>query len=326
MFGKFVLRRSVAARQRRWPMMVLFCCLPLASPSVLWAAASGGDTQDPLITTLKAKAEAAIAANRLTTPVVDNAVAYIEQMLTIEPQNQYAMDLLNRVSARYARLVDSELRRGERAAHKSLERATTFRDRAKRLISRYHLPDTALTRMDRAIASAPPDQDLTERERMQANTAVATGQILNELVKGHVTLAATFLDRHDLQEAKWHTAQAETLAVRYKLADPDLQELKQRLATQETGLKEHAEARRPLDEGTRRRLTELAAFYVVSGEVARGQGDLPKAVRHKHAAEEIIEQYGLPNARVQRLSAQLTSTIKKKAGFRPVRYRVFGNF
>lgn len=323
MFGKFVRLKGVLATQRHQLRTVLLCCLPVVYPSVSWAAGPAGGTEDPQVARLLAQAEEAMAINRLTTPAEDNAVAYIEQVLARTPENQRAVDLLNQVIVRYGRLVETVLERGERARLRSLERAVTFRDRASGVITRYSIPNTALEDMDARIAAM--GQGRSGQATEHATTPEAMNQMLSELVYRHVTLAKIAFDRNDLQEAKWHATQADTLAVRYNLTDPRLKGLKQQLALKETDLerKGYKKARKPVDEDTRRRLTELAAFYVGSSEISRKQGNASRALQHKQAAEETIEQYGLSDEHVQRVTAQLALT---KARPRHAVYRIYGTF
>ncbi len=324
MFGKFIQLKGGAAKQRRRIRTLLFCCLPVAYPSMLWAAEPSGGTENPRVAGLLAKAEKAIAVNRLTAPVEDSAVAYIERVLALAPENQRAVDLLNQVIVRYATLVDTALERGERARLRSLERAVNFRDRASRVITRYKIPSAALEDMDARIAAI--GQGRSGQETAHATTADATNQMLSELVDRHVTLARAFFDRGDLQEAKWHASQAETLALRYNLVDPRLEGLKKQLALKETDLKGkgYAKARKAVDEDTRQRLTELAAFYVASSETSLRQGDVSRALHHKQAAEETIKQYGLSDEHVQRITAQLALTEGRSR--HAAVYRVYGTF
>lgn len=261
------------------------------------------------------KAEQAMAANRLTTPAADNAVTYIERALALEPGNSHAAKLLEEVIARYGKLVDTVLDRGEQARLRSLERALTFRDRAHEVIAKHGLSTTSLGNMEESIAA------------MGKPAMVATtDDMLKELMEQHVSLASAFLAEKNVQEARWHAGQADVLAGRYNLAAKGLPELMQHLAAaEEAGQTRVAEASttpKPQN-GTRERLTELAAFYVASENVAMAQGDVSAAVSHRRTAEDLVAQYGLSNEEVRERSAQLGQT--KVA--RPLsNRRVFGTF
>lgn len=288
---------------------------------LLTAMACRGADSDTNVEPLIAKAQQAISANRLTTPAADNALAYIERALAADPGNPRAAALLNEVVSRYERLVDKVLDRGEQARLRSLDRAITFRDRANRIIMKHGLSNDPLANMDENIAAL--GQPTTD----QASLATGdTDAMLNSLVEQHVALAGAFLAENNTAEARWHTSQADALAERYQLAARGLPELRQQLAIAEEasqGTVAEASTTTLEAEGTRERLTELAAFYVVSENAAMTEGDVYAAVSHRQAAKELIAQYGLSEDEIRDASAQLG---QRKVARPTISRRIFGTF
>lgn len=301
----------------------LFAALMIASDG-LHARTIDTDAENPRVGQLLLKAEQALAADRLTTPPGDNTVAHLEQVLAIAPDNRRAHGLLDKVIARYARLVEVALSGGKRARQCSPQRAVEFRNRASKVVSKHHLSNTALERMDRRIAAV--DEVCLKRQTERVSTIDAMEPMLKDLVNRHVMLAESFLDNSNLPEAEWHAVQAENLAAHYGLAAPRLQRLQQRLAADRRGPKgKDSEVRDIPDAGLHRRLTQLTACHVASGEFALRQGDIATALRHKQAAEEIVEEYGFPDHGLKRLSMRLSRT-KPRNRTPTSPFRMFGTF
>jgi hypothetical protein len=83
--------------------------LLIIHPVVLYAQHPGISFEDEIrVTDYLSKAEQALAADRLTTPERDNALAFIEQALTIAPHDARAITLLKRVVKRYGELLDTQ--------------------------------------------------------------------------------------------------------------------------------------------------------------------------------------------------------------------------
>jgi hypothetical protein len=154
-----------------------------------------------------------------------------------------------------------------------------------------------------------------------------TDAMLNALVEQHVALGSAFLAENNTVEARWHAGQADALAGRYQLAARGLPELRQQLAIAEEASQDAvAEASTTTAEpksGTRERLTELAAFYVVSENAAIADGDVYAAVSHRQAAKELIAQYDLSEDEIRDTSAQLG---QRKVARPTISRRVFGTF
>lgn len=315
-----VTNNTTRSQHHRRRLLRSTVAVALLTAAMASSAADSAQELEQLI----ARAERAIAANRLTTPAADNAVAYLERALALEPGDSRAAALLEKVVVRYERLVDKALDRGERARLQSLDRALTFRDRAKRVIAKHGLSSAALAGMDENIAALGKP---TRAE--QASTVVGgTDEMLKGLVDQHVALANAFLADKNVQEARWHAAQADALAGRYQMAAHGLPELQQQLAMVE----ERAQAEVTADASTvpeshgatRERLTELAAFYVVSEHAAMAQGDVSAAVDHRKAAEDLVTQYGLSEEEVRNVSDQLEQVQIPSPSV--ASRRVFGTF
>lgn len=287
---------------------------------LLTGVVSPAADRDTNVAQLVAKAQQAMAANRLTTPATDNALAYIERALAANPGNPRALALLEEVVARYEQLVDEVLDRGERARLRSLERAITFRDRANRVIIKHDLSRSAIASMDQSIAAL--GQPKTTEQVVVGDTEA----MLTALVEQHVALAGAFLVEKNTAEARWHAGQADALADRYHLSVPGLPEVKQQLAVAEQtaqGLVAEAATTLEPKEGIRDRLTELAAFYVASENAAMADGDVYAAVDHRRTAQDLIVQYGLSAEEVRNASAQLGQPNLARP---TVNRRIFGTF
>jgi hypothetical protein len=286
---------------RRKPILRSMLIGLLAIPMALPAAETGQEVEQ-----LIGRAERAIEANRLTTPTADNAVAYIERALALEPGDSRAAALLEQVVGRYEQLVDRALDRGEQARLRSLERAITFRDRANRVIAKHGLSSNAVASMDESIAALGKPAASGD----EPAGSVSTDEMLKALVAQHVALASTFLDENNVPEARWHAAQANALADRYQLAAEGLPELRHRLAEADKsrGAVTKASARAEPKDISREHLTELAAFYVASENAALAHGDISAAVNHRRAAEDLVALYGLSEEEVRNASGNFSLT------------------
>lgn len=278
----------------------------------------GGD--GATVEALLARAERALVANRLTTPAPDNAVDYLERVLAMRPGHPRAVALLEQVVVRYQGLVERVLDQGEQACLQGLERALTFRDRAHRVIAQHRLSSTAVDEMDARIAAL--GQPATVSGELEG--VASTDAMLRALVQQHVVLAGVFLGQEDFAEADWHAGQAQALADRYRLVAQGLPEVRRQLARAQASRERPVAASGPaVTEETRERLTELAAFHVVSETAALAQGDAPAALEHQRAAAELVAQYGLSEEAIRSRSAQLG---EPRAAFRTAGRRVFGTF
>jgi tetratricopeptide (TPR) repeat protein len=123
-------------------------------------------------------AESALAANRLTTPVGDNAVERFRAVLELEPGNAAAQDGLTRVAEKYVSMARRSASRGDHAnaesllaKAESLEPDVPGLDSARQLI--------ADSRQERSDATSRT-QDLVKKMRIEgllggAEVAMADG-------------------------------------------------------------------------------------------------------------------------------------------------------
>ena len=81
--------------------------------------------QQDTIYRLLQRAERALTLDRLTAPVEDNAYGYFQEILTLSPGNQPAVEGLQRIAGRYLTLAQDAHRRGE------YQRAETLLQRAE---------------------------------------------------------------------------------------------------------------------------------------------------------------------------------------------------
>jgi serine/threonine protein kinase len=115
------------------------------------------------IEALLSKARQALAANRLTTPVGDNAIEYAEQLLALAPKQGGARQVLIEVVGRY-------VAQGEVALSQvNLAGAQGYCDIARQVAKKYRLPETELRSLSERIAST--QQRLEDQARLQAEQA-----------------------------------------------------------------------------------------------------------------------------------------------------------
>lgn len=199
-------------------------CLLLLTNSWLSYAAEIPANLNVRVAEYLIKAEQALAKDRLTTPVDDNAMLYIEQALLIEPKHPLAIHLLQWVTKRYGELVTATLRRGEQIRQRSLIQAQTFRERAHAVINKHHVSDVELRNMDRTIAA----YSVSNYESAVTGTEYGGQETsLEELLDRHIKFTELALDAGKYNDAQWHIRQADALLNRYGLSNPRLRILKQ---------------------------------------------------------------------------------------------------
>lgn len=311
------ISRKGGVKQLRYLIgMMLVCCAAVSWQQMAFAIERKNvDEHIERVDVLLAKAERALAVDRLTTPATDNAIKYIEQALAVAPEHAGALALLEEVVARYEQLVEKALKRGENEMSQGLQRALTYRARARRVASEHRLPrTTSLAQMDDTIASG-------RHLRLALRTPK---QIVGELVDRHLVLANNFLDKSRPEDAMWHAQQVAVLASRYGFTEPRLTDLRAKIGLHRPALESKTDAQRATQEDTHQRFTELAAFYMAASATARDRGDLASAARRQQAAKEVIDQYGLRKDVVHRLAAKLH--VDSKVALRPALFRVYGTF
>jgi tetratricopeptide (TPR) repeat protein len=141
---------------RKWHTAFVLGALLLTLPIVLYAQnRSVGLTDDNRVAVYLSKAEQALAADRLTTPEDDNALAHVEQALALAPRNPQAIALLKLVFNQHGEQVN----KGADTYHHA--QRTNTRELAREVvISHVVLGERALDRGD--IAKALRHSELAE--------------------------------------------------------------------------------------------------------------------------------------------------------------------
>lgn len=207
-----------------------------------WVSAdSSVDVLENRISGFLVQAERALAADRLTTPTSDNAMAYIDLALSLAPNHPRAFKLLRRITKRYGELVAQSLKSGERAKQRSLERARSFRDRAESVVVQHGLADHTLLDMEQNIThyqytypnrglmfrgeDGSPNPATTEDKAAgpgQPSNPQGTRQRVRDLIDSHILLGEAALQDGYLDKAKQHRLFAQELALQYGIQEPRL--------------------------------------------------------------------------------------------------------
>ncbi|MGH8478724.1 MAG: protein kinase domain-containing protein [Gammaproteobacteria bacterium] len=111
------------------------------------AAEKDGSSSD--LDDLRAETRAALSANRLTTPVGDNAVEHADRMLRMPAGRKEAVQILRHIIGRYVALGEVALARGD------IDKARGHQATAVRIVERYRLPDTEVRDLAKRLASPP---------------------------------------------------------------------------------------------------------------------------------------------------------------------------
>jgi tetratricopeptide (TPR) repeat protein len=146
---------------RKWPTAFVMGVLLLTPPVVLYAQEPSVTlTDDNRVAAYLSKAEQALAADRLTTPEGDNALAHVEQALTLNPRDPQAIALLKLVFNQHGEQVN----KGADTYHHA--QRTNTRELARDVvISHVVLGERALDRGD--IAKALRHSELAKELALQ---------------------------------------------------------------------------------------------------------------------------------------------------------------
>jgi hypothetical protein len=194
------------------------------------------------------KAKKALTDDKLDMPVENNAVYYVQQMLTLSPKYPSALQLLTKIVDRYIEQVHFTLNKVQ------LQLAQAFQQKAQVLVTQYALNnhDDKLKQLQIAIDKKVAQADLETRlaslvdktKRLLANnrlstqvednavdyaqqvfalapTHPATLQILIEVVDRFIELSTVTLNEGLLQAAQHFQKKAETLVVQYTIRERD---------------------------------------------------------------------------------------------------------
>jgi hypothetical protein len=121
----------------------------ITAAKALDASAAEEDGSSSDLDNLRAEARAALSANRLTTPVGDNAVEHADRMLRMPAGRKEAVQILRQIIGRYVAWGEAALARGD------IDRARSLQETAARIVERYRLPDTEVRKLAKRLASPP---------------------------------------------------------------------------------------------------------------------------------------------------------------------------
>jgi hypothetical protein len=314
----------IANLKRYWREGVLCSLLLLPYPGLAY----GEQADSPLgksgeLSTYLENAQHALSIDHLTTPPDDNAVAYIEQALSIAPNNAQANDLLQRVIKRYEELVDEYVIRASKLLNRNPQQlARTYRDRAHGVITKHGLDDAELQRMDRMLAE--------QRSAISSGdeTPLAQGdfseRVVDKLLAGHTLLGESALANGDLETADWHAAEAGALERLYMRSSDRLNSLRQSIASKKEEQGGTTRSYAGPHEETTALVKEIIACRIELGEHALEQGNVREAQQQARVAEGYATHYGVEESRVRRFSERVDHTLLGLDGWS--RSKLFGNF
>ncbi len=148
------------------------------------------------ISQLLREADEALAADRLTTPIEDNAFDRYSAVLILQPDNQAAIDGLQEIFSRYVLLAQDAMRTGE------LGKARALIERARAVISDAPTLDTLL-------------QDLAQKQRERARSQP---QVEIDPNQKEIALSVDRLNRRD----ETIVEQLQSLAMQVRESDETL--------------------------------------------------------------------------------------------------------
>ncbi len=258
----------------------LICSL-LLFPWILSAAEKPTETNNK-VTAFLAQAKQAINRDHLTTPSEDNAVKYVEQILSLVPKHPEATKLLVQITDRYNELISARFKHSKQAQQDALTQAKIFHKRAQHIINQHSLSNTALVAMKHKIAKY--EASIKGKNQFDLNQKATRASIEN-LLDQHLALTESALGKHNIKDAQWHTKQAETIANRYRISDPKLKLLKNKVLSVAASNRER----------NTQEIKELIASHIKLGKQALNKRDADKAQIHQSIAEELALQYGINN-------------------------------
>ena len=164
------------------------------------------------ITALLAKAERALAEDRLTNPSGNNAVAYAQEVLDLAPKHPVAQRILRDVVSRYGMMAEAALERVEAVKRQELTKANTFRARGEQLAERHGLSDERLHRVDERIAALEPR---SLQSPIEEHPLVR--QVVSRLIKRYAEKAELALNMGNGAGAQSYRDIARDLASNYRI-------------------------------------------------------------------------------------------------------------
>ncbi len=259
-----------------------------------------------------AEARTALAEDRLTIPSGNNAVAYAQQVLDLAPGDPEAQKILEWVVARYQALGENTLTRAQSEMQRALGRAETYQHRAEGVAKRFQLPERSLEPLGWRMAAV--------KEELQSPVL---HRAVRDMVDRYVQLGETALAQGVVEEARLDLAEAQEVAAKYGISDPQMQGLARRIEAEAplaSDRRSHEMLSHPM---TRQLLDELVATHVATGELAIRRGAMQEAHWHYERARELVAQHHMPDGVVRGLQERLlVVTLKTRL---PV-YRLYGTF
>ncbi len=302
-----------------WFPTAWLCCVGVIGTLIINPAQGNNrQAQEAQISALLDKAEEAISKNRLTTPPYDNAMSYIEQVLSLEPNHPHAKRLLDRIVQGYAVLVNDTTKRASSAAQ-YLQSAIRFRERAYKVALSHHLSMAPIERMDELIALSQRSLESMHRRKSQSSA--------NTLLNSHLQIARQALMVHNFDESTWHAQRARSLVSRYRLDETGVVALERQITARrgdQPMIIESQDSSKNQDTHARRQLlAELSSCHIETALAYLDLGKLNDALRHQGTAHNLITQYGLDESELLKLTQRID---QQRIALTLPSHRLFGNF
>lgn len=235
---------------------------------------------------LLAKATKALAANRLTTPAGDNAVAYAAKILKLEPQQPEAQRIVSEAAAWYVSSAERALAQGD------LNKAQRYQQAAQKLITEYPLTHLEVQALAERISNELKQQAETARRKKDEEP--------QRLTRQHEAKKAAQAEQIDSLLRKAQQALAANRST-LPAGDNAVDYAGQVLSLQP----KHAQARRILE--------EIIGRLVALGEVALAKGKLEEAQKQQRAAQRVIARYRLPEVELRSFSGRIARAERRFA-------------
>jgi len=199
-------------------------------PGMVPAAELAEAQESQVITALLAKAEQALAEDRLTVPSGDNAVAYAQEVLDLAPEHPAAQRILRDVVSRYGVIAEVALDRVEAVKHRELGKAHAYRARGERVAQRHGLPDEPLHRVDERIVALDPEslQGPIEEHPLAR-------KVVSRLIERYADKAEVALNMGNVAGARRYHDIARDLASDYRVPGEVLADVGGRIQAAERG-------------------------------------------------------------------------------------------
>lgn len=267
------------------------------------------------IAQLMKQAQQALAADHLTLPPEDNAVAYAQKILERHPEHPGARQILKKVVARYVELGESVLEQAGAENRQALQQAEAYARRAEEVVKRYQLPEATLEPLVSRLAAAKVMQAVPPPE------PPVVRQLLGEIVDRYVQLGEDALARGEIEAARQHQQEAQHIVSKYDLPDREVLALAENIQAKESLAAERRRQQVLSSPEAQELLKEVVTSHVELGEAALSEGAVQQARWHHQRAQAIATEYQLPDEEIKRLSQHLA---RYEEEYR--RFWIFGTF